>query len=201
MRRRSSGSLAAPTARPATRACTVCKGKGTTECVQCKGTGIRRSHPPKPTFAQEICTHCYHTGALLCTGCDAERWLTVHYASEVKGKKSVDIKIASGVEKVELSKVLSLSSWTSRDGGVKITAISAGAVVKGGTFTCRECKGIKFDPPATEVNTFGITDYLNAIDARLEGKEKIEGVAIPETAYDAEEVAEKKFLWKGGKWE
>ncbi|MEK7467547.1 MAG: hypothetical protein AAB074_09060 [Planctomycetota bacterium] len=185
----------------ATRPCTVCKGKGTTECVQCKGTGIRKSAPPKPTFAQEICTHCYHTGVLLCTGCDAERWLTVHYAREVDGKKAVDIKIMSGVEKVELSKVLSLSKWTSRDGGTKITSIVAGAVVKGGTFTCRECKGIKFDPPPGEVNTFGITDYLNAIDARLDGKEKIEGVAIPEQAYDEADVADKKFIWKNGKWE
>ena len=185
----------------ATRPCTVCKGKGTTECVQCKGTGIRKSHPPKPTFAQEICSHCYHTGHLLCTGCEAERWLTVHYGGEVNGKKSVDIKIASGVEKVELSKVLSLSKWTSRDGAVRITSITAGAIVKGGTFTCRECKGIKFDPPPTDVNTFGITDYLNAIDALLSGKEKIEGVVIPEKAYDEEDVAEKKFTWKAGKWE
>lgn len=191
-----------PTCKGATtRQCTVCKGKGTTECVQCKGTGVRKSAPPNPTFAQEICPPCYHTGALLCTGCDAERWLTIHYQTEVKGKKKVDIKVAAGVEKVELSKVLSLSKWTSRDGSVKVTAITAGQMAKGGTFTCRDCKGIKFDPPAEPPNTFGMADYLKAIEARMSGGEKIEGVPVPETVWDPAEVAEGKLKWKAGKWE
>ncbi|MCE9581048.1 MAG: hypothetical protein K8T20_00880 [Planctomycetes bacterium] len=185
----------------ATRACAVCKGTGLTECVNCKGTGVRLDHPPNPTFAQEICTHCYHTGKLLCTGCDAERYLTVAFSGEVNGKNKVDIKIVAGVEKVALSEICSLSTWKSRKGDFKVTMITAGALVKGGTFTCKDCKGIKFDPPATEVNTFGITDYVNAIDALLSGKEKIEGVVIPETAYDAADIADKKFKWKGGKWE
>jgi hypothetical protein len=185
----------------ATRPCTVCKGTGVTECTSCKGTGVRKSRPPNANFAQEICTLCYHTGHLLCVGCDAQRYLTIFYGGDVDGKRQVDIIIAAGVEKVELSKVLSLSKWTSRDGKVKVTAIKEGAVFKGGTFTCKECKGIKFDPPPTDVNTFGITDYLNAIDNLLAGKEKIEGVVIPDKAYDEEDVAEKKFTWKGGKWE
>ncbi|MCC6740551.1 MAG: hypothetical protein IT452_16020 [Planctomycetia bacterium] len=191
-----------PTCKGATtRQCTICKGKGTTECVQCKGTGVRKSAPPNPTFAQEICSHCYHTGALLCTGCDAERWLTIHYQTEVKGKKNVDVKVSAGVEKVELSKVVSLSKWTSRDGNVKVTALTAGQVVKGGTFTCRDCKGIKFDPPSEQPNTFGMADYLKAIEARMSGGETIEGVPVPETVWDPAELEGGKLKWKAGKWE
>jgi tetratricopeptide (TPR) repeat protein len=186
----------------AKRPCTVCDGRGVTVCGICDGKGVKKNPPAgKLDFYKEMCTHCYHTGELLCTGCDAERTITVCFNADVKGgNNKVDVKLKAGVEKVELSKLVNLAGWTRKRDNARATMVITQPVSKGGFMVCKVCKGIPYDPPQTEVPTYGLQDWINEIDERLSGKVEISPVAPTEMKYDPDEVADGKFRWKDGKW-
>lgn len=180
------------------QACGACKGAGALTCSKCDGKGVRKSSSEKPTFAQEVCTQCFHVGMTLCDACDAERFLTVVYKAPVDGHKMVDVKVKAGSERSELSKACSLSTWM-KD-GIEVMSISAGPVTKGGTLLCKSCRGIPYNPPPTAVNSEGVQAYLVQVEAQLKGTVKIEAVSPADTAYDTNEVAGEKFRWENGKW-
>jgi hypothetical protein len=180
------------------QACAACKGAGALTCTKCDGKGVRKTSQEKPTFAQEVCTQCFHVGLTLCDTCDAERFLTVVYKEPVDGHKMVDVKVQAGKERGEMSKACSLSTWM-KD-GVEVMSISAGPLTKGGTLLCKSCRGIPYNPPQTSVNVEGVQAYLAQVEAQLKGTAKIEAVSPADTCYDTNEVAGEKFRWENGKW-
>ncbi len=182
-----------------TQTCPACKGAGVLTCKKCDGKGVRKTSQEKPTFAQEICTQCFHVGQVLCEACDAERFLTVVYKVPVDGHKSVDVKVKFGSERAALAKACSLSTWTKDN--VEVLSITAGPLTKGGALLCKSCRGIPYNPPPTAVNSQGVTAYLAEVEAQLKGTAKIEAVSPAETPFEESEVAGEKFRWENGKWQ
>lgn len=178
--------------------CPTCNGAGVLSCTRCAGKGVRKTPQEKPTFAQEICTVCFHTGTLLCGDCDAERFLTVTFKEPVEGRRTVDVATTPGRERAQLGKVCSTTTWL-KD-GVEVLAISAGRLTRGGTLVCRTCRGIPFNPPPTPVPAEGIRAYLEKIEGQIKGTIKIEPVLPADQAWEEEEVQGAKFRWESGKW-
>ncbi len=180
-------------------ACKRCGGTGLLKCEKCEGTGKKKRVPAKATFQNEVCSDCYHMGWRLCADCGAERTITVNWSREVEGRMKLEIKLKGDNEWEVISKYLSMKTWARKKDGVTVTQIDGGPVT-GGTAICKSCKGVLFDPPTTELNTFAIRDYMAAIDERLSGKVAIETLGPADSTYDPAEVFDHKFRWKDGKW-
>lgn len=179
--------------------CELCGGTGLLKCEKCGGTGKKKKVPEKPTFATETCVDCYHMGWRLCTGCDAERTITIHWTREVEGRMKLELKLQANREWEVIQKYVNMKTWIRKRDNVSVTQIDGGPVI-GGKATCKACKGVLFDPPEKQIDTFKIRDYITAIDERITGKVAIETMVAADSVYDPAEVFDHKFRFKGGKW-
>ncbi|MCE9584773.1 MAG: hypothetical protein K8T20_19960 [Planctomycetes bacterium] len=188
--------------------CPLCKGTGALQCADCGGTGARSSfttgREAKGT-ERKLCRACLGMGNALCTNCKAERDVIFNPAisMDLNGKKTVmgiRIHTTAGHEFDEIRKEINLRDLTTQTGGTDVTSVLVEKVNPGGKRNCPSCGGVKFDPPAQEVDFKALSAATGALDAKLTSGGSFLRDLQPQSRYDEKVIADRFWLYSNGRW-
>lgn len=185
--------------------CPDCDGKGEIICKKCNGKCRRPEWQERADanehFAEAVCPACHGVGSFSCAKCDAKRPISIQF--QVVGSSChapIEVTPVPGKDTDALEAVINLKTYKSKDGS-PVGALVPCKPISGGEITCPTCQGALFAPPMTAINKETVKECLEDLQDYALGRKT--WTPIDEAAldrYDTEEVADRLFKFKNGKW-